>query len=77
MKTCSITSAGQNGCISQQPRAWNLHWWLKANRFNSTSSKIEALLSNLRVQVLPFDTNELHWDLHGWHHYSRGATRQC
>ena len=44
----------------------------EGSRFNSTSSDIEALLSNLRVQVLPFDANHLHWALHGWRHYGRG-----
>ena len=32
----------------------------------------QALLNNLRVQVLPFDTNQLNWALHGWRHYGRG-----
>ncbi|WP_322771733.1 type II toxin-antitoxin system VapC family toxin [Synechococcus sp. CBW1107] len=44
----------------------------EGSRFNSTSSEIEALLNNLRVQVLPFDANHLHWALHGWRHYGRG-----
>ena len=44
----------------------------EGSRFNSTSSEIEALLSNLRVQVLPFDANHLQWALHGWRHYGRG-----
>lgn len=44
----------------------------EGRRFNSTSSEIEALLSNLRVEVVPFETNHLHWALHGWRHYGRG-----
>ena len=44
----------------------------EGSRFNSTSSEIEALLSNLRVEVVPFETNHLHWALHGWRHYGRG-----
>ena len=44
----------------------------EGRRFNSTSSEIEALLSNLRVEVVPFDANHLHWALHGWRHYGRG-----
>ncbi len=44
----------------------------EGSRFNSTSSEIEALLSNLRVKVLPFDANHLHWALHGWRHYGKG-----
>jgi ribonuclease VapC len=44
----------------------------EGSQFNSISSEIEALLSNLRVQLLPFDTNHLHWALHAWRHYGRG-----
>ncbi len=44
----------------------------EGSRCSSTSSEIEALLSNLRVQVLPFDANHLHWALHGWRHYGQG-----
>jgi ribonuclease VapC len=44
----------------------------EGSRFNSTSSEIEALLSNLRVEVLPFEANHLHWALHGWRHFGRG-----
>ena len=44
----------------------------EGRRFNSTSSEIEALLSNLRVEVVPFESNHLHWALHGWRHYGRG-----
>ena len=44
----------------------------EGSRFNSTSSEIEALLNNLRVQMLPFDANHLHWALHGWRHYGQG-----
>ena len=47
----------------------------EGSRFNSTSSEIEALLNNLRVQVLPFDANHLHWALHGWRHYGRGRQK--
>ena len=44
----------------------------ESSRFNSISSEIEALLSNLRVEVVPFEANHLHWALHGWRHYGRG-----
>ena len=37
----------------------------EGSRFNNTSSEIEALLNNLRVLVLLFDANHLHWGLHG------------
>jgi ribonuclease VapC len=40
--------------------------------FNTISSEIEALLSTLRVEVMPFDGNHLHWALHGWRHYGKG-----
>ena len=45
----------------------------EGSRFNSTSSEIEALLSNLRVEVVPFESNHLHWALHGWRHYGKGC----
>ena len=44
----------------------------EGNRVNSTSSEIEALLSNLRAEMLPFEANHLHWALHGWRHYGQG-----
>ena len=47
----------------------------EGSRFNSTSSEIEAMLSNLRVQVMPFDTNHMHWALHGWRTYGKGRHR--
>ena len=32
----------------------------------------ELLLSRAQIQPIPFDTNHLHWALHGWRHYGRG-----
>ena len=44
----------------------------EGSRFNSTSADLEALLSNLRVQVMPFNTDHMRWALHGWRHYGKG-----
>ena len=34
--------------------------------------ELELLLSRAQIQPIPFDTNHLHWALHGWRHYGRG-----
>jgi len=44
----------------------------EGSRFNSTSADLEALLSNLRVQVVPFNADHMRWALHGWRHYGKG-----
>ena len=47
----------------------------EGKRFNSTSADLEALLSNLRVHVVPFNADHMRWALHGWRHYGRGRHR--
>ena len=32
----------------------------------------EVLLSRAQIQPIPFESNHLHWALHGWRHYGRG-----
>lgn len=35
-------------------------------------SELEQLLLGLRVEVLPFDQEQMHWALQGWRHYGKG-----
>jgi len=35
-------------------------------------SELEHLLLGLRVEVLPFDQEQMHWALQGWRHYGKG-----
>jgi ribonuclease VapC len=35
-------------------------------------SDLEQLLLGLRVEVLPFDQEQMHWALQGWRHYGKG-----
>ena len=39
---------------------------------NPGGVELELLLSRAQIQPIPFDTNHLHWALHGWRHYGRG-----
>lgn len=39
---------------------------------DSGLAELELLLSRAQVQPTPFDTNHLHWALHGWRHYGQG-----
>jgi ribonuclease VapC len=36
---------------------------------------VEQLLLNLRVEVVPFDQQQLHWALTGWRRYGKGRHR--
>jgi ribonuclease VapC len=47
----------------------------EASRLNSTSVDLEALLSNLCVQAVPFNADHMRWALHGWPHYGKGRHR--
>ena len=35
-------------------------------------SELEQLLLGLRVEVVPFDQEQMHWALQGWRHYGKG-----
>ena len=39
---------------------------------DSGLAELELLLSRAQIQPLSFESNHLHWALHGWRHYGRG-----
>ena len=39
---------------------------------DSGLAELELLLSRAQIQPVPFESNHLHWALHGWRHYGRG-----
>ena len=39
---------------------------------DSGLAELELLLCRAQIQPVPFESNHLHWALHGWRHYGRG-----
>jgi len=39
---------------------------------DSGLAELELVLSRAQIQPIPFESNHLHWGLHGWRHYGRG-----
>jgi ribonuclease VapC len=47
----------------------------ESERHGVDATDVEQLLLNLRVEVVPFDQQQLHWALAGWRRYGKGRHR--
>ena len=47
----------------------------ESERHSVDATEVEQLLLALRVEVVPFDQQQLHWALEGWRRYGKGRHR--
>jgi ribonuclease VapC len=47
----------------------------ESERHGVDATEVEQLLLALRVEVVPFDQQQLHWALQGWRRYGKGRHR--